>query len=84
MKGKRLRGEFGVWSPVFGGRSSSLQTTNCKLQTKIAPCAGITLIRFCGFDLSRTTCVVQHPGNTEKLIVAAKIAQDNFYWPVTF
>jgi hypothetical protein len=42
------------------------------------PCAGITLIRFCGYDLSRfpAYCRIQHPGNTE---MSNKNKEDFFY-----
>jgi hypothetical protein len=51
-----------------------LGTLNVKL---LSPCAGITLIRFCGFDLSLSV-EEKHPGNTEKFINAAKIGEEIF------
>jgi hypothetical protein len=47
MKGKCWRREFSVGNKQFA------KTGNCELPTpEEPPCAGITLIRFYGFDLS--------------------------------
>ena len=53
MKGKRCEWrnfQFEVYS--FQLMQNKRQTENGKRKTVLAPCAGITLIRFCGFDLS--------------------------------
>jgi hypothetical protein len=86
MKGKAVK-ERGLEFEAWSSKLLAPATLNTKHQAPdwFAPCAGITLIRFYGFDLSLLPPdgEIQHPGNTEKFIIGAKV-KEKIFCAVTF